>query len=621
MAPHAKMMDSCRLLHFAAACLLLLAGSERPEEGLDTGTQDGQIALDLERLDGSGGEEEMTTFDLQRFNKQVQSFMRSTTLRCGEPLEVVISLTQDAADLVAKSVPDYFSCLGDACVSLLDSWKDFDQVVGDAIVPRQKLIRIGEVVVDTREDVERELNNAKENKTAGSEPHVELVFHNGLDLRGCWGNLHDFDGVRVCGDEVMQGLAKSATTELQQNTMGKSGSPVFTNLPKFIVKAVHKPKELEVLNGDFFGKVKESIEKQQNHSCYATSLAPTCAALPDVNGALWILMRKVELGRKGYDLDASVSTDLRRLSHADLKGPDFASQDGKTKLMEIQERSGISKDDEWTFKDPGFKELLFPWGVTILGCEATSAAATLIADTLMLREYGMTDYSFFGVDFKHKAGFKGAAASTSDCRCDVTKPSFPLVLSLDQSPPPGQKGEFRPAKLMAAGIIDYMETEAAPMVKRMFGSTMQKPDVYREKFLGMLGHYFLMPNVTLRAVQGDDKFRCQVPGVPEDWLMEGGEVEAITEIKWKKRERDAWVNVDGQKLDHYDTVLNNANQGWSHHKVEPGDVGHVVQFLIDQWLVVRWEKSKLKSYVFSVEAKHVQTTTAERTRTNFRCDT
>jgi len=633
------MVHSCRLWHLAAACLPFLPGSERPEQGLDTGKEHGQLALDLERLDDSIQERVMLAFDLPRFNKQVQSFLRSTPPRCGEPLEAVISLTQDAAARVRAVVPEYFSCHTGACLSLLDSWSKFDVLVGDAVAPAQKLARIGKVTkLDRKEDIERELDQAAE----ANETHVELAFDAGLDLRGCWGDLHDFDDVKVCGDEVMQGLAKSATTELEANTMGKSGSPVFTSLPKFIVKAVHKPKELKVLHGDFFGKVKESIMKQQGHSCYATSLAPTCAALPDAKGELWILMRKVELGRDKYESDTSVARDLRRIDHADLKGPDFASQDGKTKIMQMKETVGVSDDDEWTFKDPGFKELLFPWGVTALGCEATSAAFTMVADTRMLRDNQMTDYSFFGVDFKPKAGVEEStsppvsfsthssvligqegsedtADSSSHCQCDVRKPRFPLVLTFDQHPPSGQKGEFRPAKLLAAGIIDYLETEAASWIKRMFGSTMQKPDAYREKFLDMLGHYFLMPNVTLRAEKDDQKFRCQVPGGPEDWLMEGGEIEAITGIKWEKHMPKKWELISGKKFSHFDTVYNNANRAGSYHKVEPGDTGHVVRFMSDQWLIVHWQDKKLTSYVFSVEAKHVQSTIAQRSKKQFRC--
>mmetsp|Transcript_89837 Transcript_89837/g.254565 ORF Transcript_89837/g.254565 Transcript_89837/m.254565 type:complete len:600 (-) Transcript_89837:133-1932(-) len=343
---------------------------------------------------------------------------------------------------------------------------------------------------------------------------VRLAFDLGIDLRGCWGDIHDSSGRPVCGRDVLKEFAANlAGVEPIFDATGQSGSTIVTNVDGFIVKNTKDLHEYELLREVMAAFGKDILERPEA-SCYATALAPICAAfqLPTPQGNVqWIAMRKIEIPGAPR---SPVALGDYKVKDIDVKGPKFANslRDGK---------SYFGTEEVWAKKDTGFAKM-FPHGLKLRGCGSRDAAYTLELDAELLRRAEMTDYSLFGQFYAVPSG------DDYGCVCkDSAHPTFPLILDVHGD------GETRPLRL-AVGVIDYIERKVGALdqfqaLEGLSMSTMKTPEVYKEWFMKMWPNYFHLPGRTLDAQSGllepDDY-------APAEALRVGQRVRALTKMKW-----------------------------------------------------------------------------------------
>eukprot|EP00747_Dinoflagellata_sp_TGD_P178490 gnl/TRDRNA2_/TRDRNA2_27439_c0_seq1.p1 gnl/TRDRNA2_/TRDRNA2_27439_c0~~gnl/TRDRNA2_/TRDRNA2_27439_c0_seq1.p1 ORF type:complete len:481 (-),score=68.36 gnl/TRDRNA2_/TRDRNA2_27439_c0_seq1:23-1249(-) len=402
----------------------------------------------------------------------------------------------------------------------------------------------------------------------------------------------------------MQRLAEeSRTLPVKQETAGASGASIFAQYRDFVVKATDAD-ELGMLP-KVLQKFREDITRREG--CYSTALAPICVAVTLKDGSIWMALRKVSLpGATPKSFDVRGTPEVR----FDLKGPKFTKWDGKSVFAKVFGKENLS----WKLKDPGFIDI-FPNGISLKIEGSKEVAYTLLKDSRMLMRNEMTDYSLYGEYYK---------SSEHPYLCDGT-PRFPLILHVDSEKMGGQYADF---KLVALGIIDYLEQHVASFFKRAL-STMLKPNTFREYWERMWPRYFRLPKVFLEAgacrptgekfvstaTASDRQCRSLTTkaqnGESRETFSLGDKVIAVAEIKYASSSTKTKLVVPGTESNwrgksYFKYITNSFVGTGSDAKVEAGTTGTIVAFDMHDYdhiiLMVKWEGlSNSKLYAVNPE--------------------
>jgi hypothetical protein len=336
----------------------------------------------------------------------------------------------------------------------------------------------------------------------------------GLDLRGCWEDLEDYESRSVCGDEVFNELVNEAQIlrdYVEEGNAGASGATVVPVARSFIIKSVADEAEYNLIR-QAMPKIHADIKKRRQvypDACWSTGLAPSCAVIA-VRGQHWLLMRKIDIPEPLHGLTKGTEVKGATIKQFDVKGPKWATWDGKARLA-----ADTLLDEKQMVKDPYFQKY-FDHGIELEHCGARDSALMFMLDSLNLKDLKMTDYSLYGKIYSVTRPF-----DMSQCWCKSSPhPKFPIML---------QSTSDHNLRL-AIGVIDYVEQKVSNPAAIL--STMRPPDEFRNFWSRMWPQYFK---------EGDRRFfaKNKIAGTleavgadPEEDFYMGDNVVALVGMKW-----------------------------------------------------------------------------------------
>mmetsp|Transcript_48715 Transcript_48715/g.139309 ORF Transcript_48715/g.139309 Transcript_48715/m.139309 type:complete len:527 (+) Transcript_48715:306-1886(+) len=369
---------------------------------------------------------------------------------------------------------------------------------------------------------------------AASNKAMEFVFDVGMDLRNCWGILHDHSGKSVCTSQDIKALANALQDEPPKfDDLGMSGSTIIDNMPLFVIKNVKNLQEYFLMK-EAMPAIGEQVQNRiwQEGGCFSTALAPMCGTIAGEGGVQWLILRKLE-HREAKPLEWQLGDD--KVEKLDLKGPKFLGlRDGKTYFgnAEVKNR-----------KDPGFATM-FPHPLQLHDCGSRDAAYVLEKDSALLKDNRMTDYSLLVKFYQTPPRMR-----PSECACRRSKvPVWPVVVFA--SPSSWVAGRSQPMQLVL-GVIDYIERGVNDDMIGGHLSTMKEPNLYQEWWMRMWPMYFQLPH---RGLQIDNHefgdgvgIMVATGGEPAEIFQRGQKVYALTKLKWAEDAKHKQVrSVSGQ---------------------------------------------------------------------------
>lgn len=550
-------------------------------------------------------------FDPEPIGQLMSAFVQAPVQECGTEIEAKVRLSASSNGDIVNSPETYLRVEDTGSekrhIVAAAGWANLPRQPGAlAVMEGHSLVSIGDLDVATISDLAEVVRLLRDN----ADTELELTFSLGLDLRSCWGDLHDMTDREVCSQDTMVDLvADIAKTQPKFDDLGKGGATVVTNLRGFVIKSVADDEEYDTMKAAMPG-FGEEIQKQSRKygGCYSTALAPICLVVQvpiktetETKITRWMAMRKIEIP----DTDkAQIDLEGDKISIQDLKGPKFANslRDGKT---------FFSEGNVWKQKDAGFVNM-FPNGLTLRGCGSRGASYVLELDSQMLASSQMTDYSLFSVLYKQPDDYS--------CVCETASghPTWPLILDTEKS------GETQPLR-MAIGIIDYIERGISSFDKALgFSmSTMKPPSQYQEWWMRMFPSYFHLQRRTLDLQDGVATMKPHDHS-PAQIFRTGDRVTALMKMKWIG---SSWMssrlnvlimpadaglgNAKGYVRQIHETSSEHSSKG-SKYKVLAGDMGtivHIMPFLSalqGPGIFVEWDKIHMeRKRVFMVYPEQI----------------